>query len=230
MRIVPVIHGVHALTAEHWQAYVWDTGEGLVLVDTGVAGSETAITDALEGLGRDPRDVREILVTHSHNDHRGSLAALVGATGATVLAHDFDAPVIRGAEPEPPPDLTDAERPFAEAIIPRVPTAPPAEVGRPVRDGDTTLGGGVIVHVPGHTSGSIALHVPRLGLLFTGDTIAAMEGRLILGPFNVDRAAAATSVRRLAQLEFEVACFGHGEPLFGGASAATRRLAERLHA
>ena len=99
---------------------------------------------------------------------------------------------------------------------------------REVDDGETTAGGGLIVGVPGHTPGSIALLVPQIGVLFTGDTIASYEGAPILGVFNVDRAEAIEALRKQAALEFDVACFGHGAPLVGGAGGQIRALAETL--
>ena len=60
--------------------------------------------------------------------------------------------------------------------------------------------------VPGHTSGSIALHLPRHGVLITGDTVAEHEGQAILGPFDADRGGAWTSLQRLASLDVDVAC------------------------
>ena len=51
---------------------------------------------------------------------------------------------------------------------------------------------------------------------------------MICGVFNVDRAQAAASFRRLAALTVQVACFGHGDPLTHDATAALRAAAERL--
>ena len=223
-----VVPGVHMLELEIGQVYLWDWGEGLTVVDTGIAGSAPTILAAIETIGRRAEQVQEIVLTHYHDDHRGGAAELVEQTRATVIAHRADAPVIRGHQPQIPPVLTDFERPIAEAIFPRVPPAPSAKADREVTDGDTTAGGGVIVGVPGHTPGSIALLVPRLGVLFTGDTIASYEGAPILGVFNVDRTEAIESLRKQAGLEFEVACFGHGPPLVGDASQKIRALAEGL--
>ena len=57
-------------------------------------------------------------------------------------------------------------------------------------------------------------------MLFTGDTVAEYQGQIVLGPFNLDRDRAAVSFRALAELDADVACFGHGQPVVGGASAA----------
>ena len=84
--------------------------------------------------------------------------------------------------------------------------------------------------MPGHTSGSIALHLPRHGVLLTGDTIAGSQnedgGPVVLGPFNTDRTAAWASLQRLAALDVGVACFGHGRPVTTSASAVLRRATD----
>jgi hypothetical protein len=47
------------------------------------------------------------------------------------------------------------------------------------------------------------------------------------GVFNTDRVLAAASFRRLAGLDTEVACFGHGEPLTDHAAEHLRAAARR---
>lgn len=76
-----------------------------------------------------------------------------------------------------------------------------------------------MLHVPGHTPGGIALHLPASRLLFPGDLVGAdPEGRrAVLGPINVDREAAVASFRRLAALGADTVCVPHGAPLRGGA-------------
>lgn len=223
-----VVRGVYLLDLGVSQAYLWDRGDGLTLIDTGIAGSEVAILEGVRSLGHSPADIGQIVLTHYHDDHRGSAATLVEYTGAEVVAHAADAAVIAGLLTQSPPNLTEEERPYAEAVIPLVPEAPPVQVTRAVVDGSELDGGGQVVHVPGHTPGSIAILVPALGVLFTGDTIASIEGAPILGPFNIDRELAKESVRRQAGLHFDVACFGHGPPVIGDARARIARLAECL--
>ena len=63
----------------------------------------------------------------------------------------------------------------------------------------------------GHTPGSIALHLPRLGVLLTGDLVAESRGNIILGPFNTDRDQSRRSISRLAGTEARITGFGHGE-------------------
>ncbi|WP_407987675.1 MBL fold metallo-hydrolase [Kitasatospora sp. CMC57] len=85
-------------------------------------------------------------------------------------------------------------------------------------------GGAVVVAVPGHTDGSIALHLPEMKVLVTGDAVANV-GRTMLGVFNTDRARAVESLHRLAELDVDTALFGHGEPIVHGAAIALRRAA-----
>lgn len=202
--------------------------DGYALVDTGLPGSAPAILDALAALGARPDQVRQIVLTHYHPDHMGSAADLVEATGARVLAGALEAPYIRGTTPEPTPVLTPAERSLHEGITAHLeaagtPPPRPAEVDTVLHDGDTLDGWGEpvrVLHVPGHTPGGIALHLPESRLLFPGDLIGTdPDGRrAVLGPFNVAREQAVASFRRLAALDdVDTVCVPHGVPLRTGA-------------
>ena len=183
--------------------------------------------------GLRPGDLDRIILTHFHADHTGSAAGLAAASGAAVLAHRCDAPVIRGDMPAPAPEFTGEERPLHERIATAaggLPAAPPCRVDRELAEGDLLdLGGGAaVIGVPGHTDGSIAIHLPAHRLLFTGDSVARTpDGRVILGPFNVDRDEAIGSFRKLAELDVDAACFGHGAPVLADGSAALRDAVAR---
>jgi glyoxylase-like metal-dependent hydrolase (beta-lactamase superfamily II) len=134
--------------------------------------------------------------------------------------------VIRGAAVGAPPVLLDWERPIFDQVTGGTPVTPaPVRVDRELADGDTLVigRGAEAVAVPGHTPGSVALHLPEHRVLFTGDTVArGSGGRVILGVFNIDRDAAVRSLRRQAALEPEMACFGHGAPALADAGIALR--------
>ncbi|WP_436842038.1 MBL fold metallo-hydrolase [Streptomyces virginiae] len=133
--------------------------------------------------------------------------------------------MIRDERPVPEPVLLDREIPlYARGLA--VPEAPPTPVDRELEDGDA-LGFGdraYVVHAAGHTDGSIGIHLPRHGVLFTGDCVAAV-GPLMPGASNVDRVRAVGSCRRLAGLEPSVACFGHGDPLTADTASALAEAA-----
>jgi glyoxylase-like metal-dependent hydrolase (beta-lactamase superfamily II) len=146
------------------------------------------------------------------------------------MAHAADAEVIRGNAEAPPPVLSAQEKVLFDELAAGMPPAPPAVVHSELADGEEIdFGGGArVVHVPGHTPGSIAIHLPSRGLLFTGDAAASLGRRLIVGVFNADPDAARRSFVTLAALAPEAACFGHGPPKTAGAAEAFRALAERL--
>lgn len=227
MDLVDVLPRLHMLRFRIGQAYLWRDDEELTLIDAGDVDAAPAIEDAVRGLGLDPARISRIVLTHGHRDHYGAAQELADRFGADIVAHRLDAPVIRGEEQVPDPVLLDWERPLYEHGL-TVPPAPPTRVDRELADGDLLpFGGGArVVHSPGHTHGSIGIHLPRHGVLFTGDCVAGV-GQVMLGVFNIDREQAQASFRRLASLAPDVACFGHGDPLTVDAGAILKAAAEQ---
>ena len=139
--------------------------------------------------------------------------------------------MIRGQEQLADPLLTDSERRIMEQISADMPDAEAVDVDQELRDGDEIEiadENARVVHLPGHTPGSIGVFMPKSRVLFTGDAAASVSGQSVVGYFNIDPTRARGSFARLADLDFEIACFGHGPPLLKDASLAFRREAERL--
>ena len=65
-------------------AYLFDTGEGLILIDTGYRASLYLLIDRIHSIGYDPRDIKKILLSHWHWDHVNGCAALAALSGAEV--------------------------------------------------------------------------------------------------------------------------------------------------
>ncbi|MFJ3339467.1 MBL fold metallo-hydrolase [Streptomyces sp. NPDC086766] len=222
MDVIEVLPRLRMLCFPVGAAYLWQDDDELTLIDTGTTDCAAKIEEVLDG------ELRRIVLTHWHEDHMGSAAELAARHGAEVVAHRLEAPVIRGEAAGAPPVLEEFEVPI-RAALPPLPLAPPCRVDREVEDGDVLEfgGGAMVVAVPGHTDGSIALHLPGPRALFTGDAVANV-GQTMLGIFNTDRTQAIESLHRLAELEVDTAVFGHGAPISHGAAAALQAAASAV--
>ena len=221
-----VVSGIYAVPLGIVNAFLLRTESGLVLIDTGVPESEGKILDAIREIGMRPEEVERILVTHLHADHTGSLSAVKEATGAPAVMHPLDAEVVRRGETmrpaQPGPGLINKLLGLLMAVMPRPSGIEPVEIEEEVIDGDEVVGGLRVVHVPGHAAGQVALLWPEEGgVLFVADAATNMLG-LGYAPIYEDMEKGRASLSRLAALDFDVACFGHGKAIVGGAAARFR--------
>lgn len=71
------------VSGNDWVAsYLVDTGDGLALIDTAMHESLYLLLENICKLGRDPHEIKTILLSHAHNDHIGGARALKELTGA----------------------------------------------------------------------------------------------------------------------------------------------------
>jgi glyoxylase-like metal-dependent hydrolase (beta-lactamase superfamily II) len=211
--------------------YIYRDSDTYTLIDTGITGTDGRILEYIENVGGKPDQLRQIILTHGHPDHTGGQAGIIEKTGAQVLAHEADIPVIIGDKKFEIPEVPEAEREIMEKLIEATPPHTSAPVDRKLQDGDEIeMGAGArVVHVPGHTPGSIAIYMPEEKLLFTGDAVERdHKENLIVGMFNLNQAQAIESFKKLAELDFEIACLGHGTPSNENASEEFQRLAAKL--
>ena len=225
-----IVPGVWGVSQGYVSAFVV-AGDGITLVDTGLAKKIDSLKRSLVAAKLD--GFRDIVLTHHHLDHTGGVAALVASSGARVWAHPSDARVVRGEVPAPDPAPRNPLERLGVSVIQRVgPKGSPARVDQEVRDEEVlpVAGGLIAYHTPGHTMGHVSYLLPGKRVLFVGDAAANMLGRLSppVGFYTEDHQAVRSSIARLAMLDFDVACFGHGRVLKGGAAAKFRRLAEKV--
>ena len=115
-------------------AYVVETSDGLVLVDSGLDGDAGRLKSQMAELRLDWTRVRAIFLTHAHGDHTGGAEALRKATGAQVYAGAGDAAVLRAGGPR--------EAFFSTFYMPNN-TPHPTAVDVELRGGETFEIGGV---------------------------------------------------------------------------------------
>lgn len=233
--IMPGLHQRGLITTSAFLVITPDaeTGEdGVTIIDAGWRlYHHRRIIEYLGRLGYESGSVRQLISTHYHPDHMGGMAGLIEATGAPLAAHDVEAPYMSGEDGLKLPNPVKPRwlRPFMWPLLTWM-TPSPVPVASRLNEGDVLplLGGATVVHTPGHTPGSISLHFPNEGVLLVADALQRYQGRLTLPSrwFSSDMEAAKESVRRLSQLDFEVLCFSHFEPMRQGARAALRSLAE----
>jgi len=214
-----------------WGTGVWGANvfllidDDLTMVDTGFKGRYKQILKQVRKLGYTPSDIARIIITHHHADHIGSLAKLKEITGAAVMAHPADAPYIDGRFPQPiePQWLRKAPTPLRQPWI-----TTPVAVDILVNEGDELpiLGGIKILHTTGHTPGSICLFLWEERLVIVGDVLA---NRFRLGlpakAYTVDIAQEVNSIKRVASLDFDIICFGHGSQIEHEARRTVRDFA-----
>jgi glyoxylase-like metal-dependent hydrolase (beta-lactamase superfamily II) len=231
MAVEQIVPGVWAIGMGYVNAFLFAGDDGLALVDSGLPGRKKAILRAVARAGKQPADLRHILITHYHADHVGSLAAIMEATGAMSYVHPADSAVVRGDEPMPGPNPSSMLGKLLSPVLSRLDKADPSQVDVEVADGqELPIAGGVTaVHTPGHTPGHLAFLLPARRVLFAGDA-AGHYFRLAMpiGMFTDDKRQARESIAKIAALEFDIACFGHGRVLRGQANLKFRRFAEKL--
>jgi glyoxylase-like metal-dependent hydrolase (beta-lactamase superfamily II) len=204
MEVAPGVHKVEGLRVGN--AYVVLAPDGLICVDTGIRGNARHVLRLVDRLGHQPHEVRLIVLTHWHIDHVGSAAELKRLTGAHVAIHELDAPVLGGGE------LPRKGRRAMQLIV-RLLGLRPLVADRKLHEGDA-IAGFRVLHVPGHTDGSIAL-LRDDGVLLSGDALLGDRHGGLQPPepgLSLDPARASESEARLRALPLTLVLPGHGKP------------------
>jgi hydroxyacylglutathione hydrolase len=234
-QIVPDVYLIEGLRSSH--VYVIVTDGKLVLVDSGTAADADRIVHDIQQGGFPLSALQAIVLTHAHSDHTGSLSALIQRSQAAVWAHRSEVPYVQREQTLP------AASPVMRLLLwlgDRLSARQPAPVvDRALEDGEhlELLGGLQVIHTPGHTPGSICLYQPERKLLFCGDTmfnVHPITGKQGLRPAirmaSCDMKQVYSSLRRLTELEIEMLCPGHGEPILSSAGEQIKELIDHTAA
>ena len=226
-----VVPGLYLIPLGQVNAYLLDAADGCAVVDSGFPGSAPDILKAIASIGRQPSDVKYLILTHGHPDHIGNAAELRRATGAAVYAHPVDAGIIRTGTGFRP--MTPAPNLFAQLLVrlvirpklKRMQQLQGTPVDHEIQDGQVLpiAGGLTVLHTPGHCAGHVALlwHAHG-GVLIAGDAAGHVLG-LGVSVANEDLAVAERSLRGLGRQAFGTAVFGHGKPITADAAGRFRR-------
>jgi glyoxylase-like metal-dependent hydrolase (beta-lactamase superfamily II) len=212
------------------RVYLIEDADGLTLVDTSVPSAAGKMIRQLRAMNRRPQDVKRILITHAHPDHIGGLARLKEATGAQVIAPAAERMAVEGAARFPMASNLFTRMAQRTGLMPDKMHGAP--VDRAVREGDVlpeVLGGLHVLATPGHTPGHVAYWQPERRILFCGDVMVRKPYlSLPFAAVTIDMAEDARSAGRLADLNPNVVCFGHGAPLTHDAAEKLRAFARKL--
>ncbi|APE35863.1 Zn-dependent hydrolase [Nocardia mangyaensis] len=142
-----VTSGVFELDGGRWEVdnNVWVVGDDHEVVVIDAAHEATPIMDTIAG-----RNVVAVVCTHGHNDH---------VTFAPQLGEDVYAPVLLHPGDDPLWQLTHPDSKYWS-----------------LHDGQRIAVAGTelhVIHAPGHSPGSVCLHLPEADALFSGDTLFA---------------------------------------------------------
>ncbi len=203
-------------------AFLLNDGDGLTLVDTLFDEDGARVLSAIAALGRQPEDLKRIILTHAHRSHLGGLAVLQARSGAKVHAHPWEADIIAGLRkaqgvgfvPGRPVrayhlqlGLTLGLKPHRPAVV-EVAIGPGDQVG-PLR----------VIDASGHTPGHLAFFWPERNMLIAGDAVASWPHIDAGWPkFNLNEEAHRATLARFALLEPKVVGVGHGAPITSDAA------------
>ena len=217
-------------------SYLVEEGGAITIVDAGMAGQYRDLERELEAMGRTKADVRAIVLTHGDTDHVGYANRLHTETGIPVYVNAADAARARGEIKKPQTGWGPMKPgPMLGFLVYGLRKGGMGMKPIPdvtVLDGEATLdlpGSPHVIPLPGHTPGSVAVHVPSVGALFLGDgmtTRSVLTGETgpRLAPFTLDPAAALASLDRLDGVEAAWVLPGHGPAWTGGVEAALREI------
>jgi glyoxylase-like metal-dependent hydrolase (beta-lactamase superfamily II) len=225
-----VIPGLHQITLRCVNIFLV-VEDKLTLIDTGFRGSGKHIARYIANMGRSVDEIGQIIVTHNHLDHVGGLPELKRmAPQASIALHQDDLNPDNSQLPYPRLVLMALKLPLASLYRPLV-YARPEDIDIKLAGDETLspLGGLRVIPAPGHTPGGVSLYSPGKKVLFVGDMLNNRHRDLIPPDrfISLNYPEAVESVKKLAQLDFDVLCCGHGRPIVGDAGDYVRQWIKR---
>jgi hydroxyacylglutathione hydrolase len=197
-------------------AHVYILGEpssgDLTLVDAGLVGKGSYKIHGIKELRIEPAEIKRVIMTHTHMDHIGCLPEILEQVpAAEVWIHKEEAAPLEEGDERTVYGM-EMFRGLCQSQFGLKPGAFTRKADRELQGGEELEIGGMlweVIHIPGHSPGSIALYHRPGKILIPGDTVYADHS---IGRFDLHRASAGDlrrSLLRLSELEVEILLPGH---------------------
>lgn len=190
--------------------YLLDTGDGLVLIDSGTGLEPERMDAVIESHGFSVKDIRAVFLTHYHGDHACGASRIQKLSGCEIYAPELEAEAICLGD-EKATSLAGAKG----SLYPADFVYPPSDHVTGVRDGEIITIGKLALKAylcPGHSLQDMVLFgkIDGKNCLFSGDFVFAHGQVLIQSLYDVSIYPYAEAMRRIAGLPIEAIFPGHG--------------------
>jgi len=194
------------------------SSQDLSLIDAGLTTKGSYKIQSIQKAGIELSAIKRIIMTHTHLDHIGCVAEISKQIPwAELWVHHLEADLLEQGDERGVYGM-DMLRGLCQSQFGLKPGAFKFQVNRKLQGGETLdLGGSVweILHIPGHSMGSIGLYHSSMKTLIPGDVVYADYA---IGRFDLYGAKGAQlkeSLVRLGELEVDILLPGHNRIVKG---------------
>jgi hydroxyacylglutathione hydrolase len=184
------------------------------LVDVGLIGKADYKIESIRKMGIELKDIKRVIMTHTHLDHIGCLSEILKKIpGVELWIHKLEAEPLEKGDERTVYGM-DAFKTMYQVQYGLKPGVFSFQVNHKLEGGEILNIGGMeweVLHVPGHSIGSIALYYRPKKILIPGDVIYADYA---IGRFDLHGANGSDlkkSLLRLAKLEVNILLPGHNQ-------------------